>query len=150
MTLAHRWPMLGNHDVNVVMLALQGEGLETEWWDARQSDDELSTLVRDKQLLGVLVNVRAAGFLGRLFKGRHWLALRRLSASPAEWLESDSKLPEPLLHMANGIADSRLPAEASVAARLERALREQDGHLIVVRCARDGAAGEASAAVGAS
>ena len=127
LSLAHRWPFLGNHDANVVTLALHARGLDAEWWDARRADAELSALREGpdaERTLGVLLNVRST-FL-RVLPGRHWLALRKLPHAPSEpvrWAEHDSKLAEPVTH-------AGAPA---VLARLQRALREQDGHLIVVR-----------------
>ena len=34
MSLEHRWPLLGNHDVNVVMMALSSRQppLAVDWW----------------------------------------------------------------------------------------------------------------------
>ena len=42
-TLLHRWPLVGNWDVNVILMALQAEHLTVTWWDERKSFDALST-----------------------------------------------------------------------------------------------------------
>lgn len=41
LSLTHRWPVVGNFDINVVLCALQQRGYEASWWDTRKPDAEL-------------------------------------------------------------------------------------------------------------
>ena len=144
--LSHRWPILGNYDVNCIIIALQQRGLEAEWWDRRKSDDELRVaLVRDgaPSLVGLLLNVRSRPrFLGGWMPvGRHWLALRPLQSpsslhperqhpappsspplQPLQWADVDSHLEAPVVF-----------SEDVLIHKVGDAIRAEDGHLIVVR-----------------
>lgn len=124
-SLAHRWPLLGNHDANVLLLAMQRCGLEGEWWDARRPESELVAALgaaasgsASRRLVGVVLNVRRR-FLG-IVPGRHWVALRRHGDL---WEDADSALGAPML----------LGGAHELAARAARAVREEAAHLIVVR-----------------
>lgn len=116
-TLAHRWPFLGNHDANVVFLALQQHGLDAQWWDARRTD--LEEALDGANVVGALLNARS--WLG-LLPGRHWVALRRTTRSPGgEWLNLDSKLNAP-----------RPMTRDEAAAWCRQCLAERGGQLILV------------------
>jgi len=130
LSLAHRWPLLGNYDVSVVLSALQAcdPPLEAAWWDARKDDAALVDAARGVDVVGLLLNTRARPrLLGGLVPfGRHWSALRGPSAvtgGVSGWWDLDS----------NHAAPTRLADEAALLARLHVALREQDGHAFVVR-----------------
>lgn len=128
LSLSHRWPLLGNHDVNVIFLGLQRIGLEGEWWDTRRPEAALLAALGEggpsaasppREAVGAIVNVRSR-YLG-LFPSRHWLALRRVGGGL--WEDADSKHHAPL----------RLRGAEALAARLRRAVAEEDGHVIIVR-----------------
>ena len=144
--IAHRWPVLGNYDCNVILLALQQCGLAAEWWDKRKPESELRAALNlteseraceeqqqpaaerglKGELVGVLLNVRSHPkmFGGLVPVGRHWLALRPLAhTDPRRWVDVDSHLERPRL----------LTDEAELLTKLGQLLGEDDGHLIIVR-----------------
>ena len=116
--LAHRWPIVGNYDINVMLLALQQRGLETRWWDRRASVEELRTAAEDPACLGLIINEPRTWLFGVL-RGRHWLALRKVGRA---WYDLDSRRTEP----------AEIEADA-LYARLQRLLAESDGQLLLVQ-----------------
>lgn len=123
-------------------MALERSGLRGAWWDRRHDGTaELTTLLHDWSVLGLLCNVQSRLLGGWLPFGRHWLAMRRvpLSSDPrattgtgdvvdqaleqevaSSWVDLDSRLPGP--HALD---------EQAVIARL-KALLAAGGHLIAV------------------
>ena len=116
--IAHRWPVLGNYDCNVILLALQQCGLAAEWWDKRRPESELHAALNlteseraceeqqqpaaERGWRGagrVLLNVRSRPkmFGGLVPLGRHWLALRPLAHTDRRWVDVDSHLERPRL-----------------------------------------------------
>jgi hypothetical protein len=75
----------GNYDANVLILALQSQGFDVEWFDKRKGIDALP--VEDPQVLGFIANGASStsdgvNILSSLFGGgRHWLAIRKDPAS---------------------------------------------------------------------
>ena len=127
LSLAHRWPVLGNYDVNVLMLALQQRGYDVRWWDRRRSSaEQLRSAAESDTTLGLICNERRA-ILG-VIPSRHWLAVRRVDGV---WYDLDSRLPAPVALTPEGLL-----------ARLERLRRGGDGQVLVV----EGAAGAAASA----
>ena len=122
--LQHRWPVVGNYDVNVVLSCCASRGLEATWWDARKPDAELLDALADENVVGVLLNVRSyPGWLfGKLAFGRHWAALRKMPATGGGWMDVDSNLskPEPIRW------------ETALVKRLRSVMSEQ-GYVFVVR-----------------
>lgn len=86
---------IGNYDVNVIMMVLEQKfGLQVTWHDSRK---ELNACDLEKQQLrGILWNVPAVSFLGRLTRGRHWVALLLLDNEKKHWMNLDSNLSEPV------------------------------------------------------
>ena len=84
---------LGNFDINVVMALLQKEAMEVTWHDKRE---ELTVDVfrekEEKELVGILWNVPSESVWGRLWRSRHWIALRKYQG---QWMNLDSNLKEP-------------------------------------------------------
>ena len=121
-SLEHRWPLVGNYDVSVVLMALGTLDFEASWWDARKSSAELVTALGADDVVGALVNVRSRPrlFAGLVPLGRHWAALRKCGT---RWADVDSNLAAPLM----------LGDNAELLHSLERALNEQGGHVFVVR-----------------
>ena len=64
--LAHRWPLMGNWDINVMMIALQQRGLEVQWWDQRRSIDALQRLAEGTDCVGLICNEPGAWLFARL------------------------------------------------------------------------------------
>ena len=126
LSLQHRWPVLGNYDANVVQMALLTCGYEAAFWDARRPDDELVLALNAPNVRGALVNVRSR--LGWLPLGRHWTALRPSHDGGGAWLDLDSNLRGPVV----------LEGAAALLERLRCALREEEGHVLVVREADGG------------
>ena len=128
-SLEHRWPILGNWDANVMMLALQqcSPPLTADFWDARcSSEADLIELVdercRDPDVLGLIVNVQMASWWTlRLFKGRHWYAHRKLD-SPDAWNVHESHEPAP-----------RALADGGVREMLRHDLCSRGGQILIVR-----------------
>ena len=114
--LAHRWPLVGNWDVNVIMVALQQRGLEVRWWDRRRSIDELRSLVEDADCVGLICNEPGAWLFG-LISSRHWLTIRRVRG---EWYDLDSKLQRP----------TKLATDA-LFSRLRQLLEHEAGQVLV-------------------
>ena len=131
LTLVHRWPVLGNYDINVILLALQKRGLEGAFWDRRRSETELRDTLAAPAVVGALLNVKSRPRLlgGIMPVGRHWVALRALRRAAASgqstlaWADVDSDLASPVL----------LDSEAAVMDRVRSAFADDDGHLIIVR-----------------
>jgi hypothetical protein len=80
---------IGDFDVNVVTYLLQQEGLSVTWHDQR-NELQVDAL---QPLKGILWNVPAESFWGRLFRGRHWVALLKLV--DGSWANLDSNLSSP-------------------------------------------------------
>ena len=130
LSLQHRWPILGNHDANVVSCAItrlppqdRRGGLEISYWDARRPIDELVARAHgewEASLIGLIVNVpRRSAFSLFLMPGRHWYAIRR--ATSTRWVDLDSLRERPEL-LEDGQLCARLRAEV-----------EKGAHVLVVR-----------------
>lgn len=81
----------GNYDVNVIMAALQGQGLAAVWWDRRRPLSQLAL----PQVLGLILNLPSPVSLGLLslpLRRRHWVALRQVGGV---YYNLDSKLRAP-------------------------------------------------------
>lgn len=90
----HHNVITGNYDVNVLIAALETKGKSVVWHDRRSG---ASTIDLDgsegDRLMGIVVNVSVIRFRG-LWKGRHWITLRKLDGV---WynLDSDLRVPVP-------------------------------------------------------
>jgi josephin len=92
---------LGNYDVNVLMIALQDQGYETQYLDTRQGENSLwETQLKQKETtaLGLVCN-------GQGIWGRHWKAIKFVKGDDSEtstpttttsFYNLDSKLADPL------------------------------------------------------
>ena len=89
----------GNYDANVLMYALQNEGVEVQWFDSRKANDELnlndeSFLCRgnkkEYEFLGFILNNPFKKML--VFNRRHWLTIKRIDNV---WFNLDSKQKKP-------------------------------------------------------
>lgn len=84
---SHHNVVTGNYDVNVLIAALEERGKTVVWHDRRCG---AFTIGLDK-LFGVVVNVPVRRY-GGLWKGRHWIALRRVDNV---WYNLDSDFSSP-------------------------------------------------------
>lgn len=116
LSLAHRWPVLGNYDINVLVLALQQRGYEVRWWDRRKSIEQLRSSAELDTSLGLVLNERRAllGFI----PSRHWLAVRRVDGV---WYDLDSRLRAPVMLTPEALFE-----------RLQQHMSEQGGQVLVV------------------
>lgn len=85
---SHHNVLTGNYDINVLIAALEGRGKTVVWHDRRCGAD---TINLDDRLFGIVVNVPVKRY-GGLWKGRHWIALRRVDNV---WYNLDSDFSEP-------------------------------------------------------
>ena len=114
--LAHRWPLMGNWDINVMMIALQRRGLEVQWWDRRRSIDALQRLVEGTDCVGLICNEPGAWLFG-MVPSQHWFTIRRVRG---EWYDLDSKLQRPAALRAGALFG-----------RLQRLLGREAGQVLV-------------------
>ncbi|KAK1312331.1 Josephin-like protein [Acorus calamus] len=84
----HHNAITGNYDVNVLIAALESRGKTVSWHDRRGG---AASIFGAENLLGVVVNAPVRRF-GGLWRGRHWIALRRIGLL---WYNLDSDLKEP-------------------------------------------------------
>jgi len=101
---------IGDYDVNVVSLLLQQEGYSVQWHDQRNEITPETLLLRSvdhdeddnsKLLVGILWNVPSTSIWGRLWGGRHWIALlydknrNNGNEQQQQWVNLDSGLSTP-------------------------------------------------------
>ena len=135
-SLQHRWPLLGNHDANVLMLAFAQHGCTAQFWDARRTtDDDIRELVmtrcREPGVVGLIVNVKTrSAWSLYVLPQRHWYAILRVDdrrfpeygAFPGGWLELDSRAEKP----------RGLPENTHLHFLLQTALRDHAAEVLVV------------------
>eukprot|EP00741_Cyanophora_paradoxa_P013920 tig00020723_g13437.t1 len=87
--------ILGNYDVNVLMMALTSRGCEAEWVSAGNLERSAAPAALEAGgVVGLLV-CRRSDRLGRLVGAMHWIAVRRVGPT---WvlLDSNAQGPTPL------------------------------------------------------
>ncbi|XP_058109228.1 josephin-like protein [Magnolia sinica] len=87
----HHNTLTGNYDVNVLIAALEGKGKKVVWHDRRTAASSIDLSQSDETLMGIVLNVPVRKY-GGLWKGRHWIALRRIEGV---WYDLDSDLAAP-------------------------------------------------------
>ncbi|XP_022732449.1 josephin-like protein, partial [Durio zibethinus] len=85
----HHNSVTGNYDVNVLSAALEGKGKTVIWHDRRNGASAID--LNDGMLMGIEINVPVKRD-GGLWKGRHWIALRKIDGA---WYNLDSDLQAP-------------------------------------------------------
>ncbi|GLU18795.1 hypothetical protein SLE2022_350770 [Rubroshorea leprosula] len=88
----HHNAITGNYDINVLIAALEGKGKSVVWHDRR--NDASSIDLDDGSegtLMGIVLNVPVKRYAG-LWRGRHWIALRKIDGV---WCNLDSDLSAP-------------------------------------------------------
>ncbi|XP_074289902.1 josephin-like protein [Silene latifolia] len=89
----HHNLITGNYDVNVLIAALERRGKTMVWHDKRNGTGSIDLDGSENGLMGVLLNVSVRRY-GGLWKGRHWVALRKIDGV---WYNLDSDLKSPQL-----------------------------------------------------
>ncbi|XP_042510171.1 josephin-like protein [Macadamia integrifolia] len=88
----HRNAITGNYDINVLIAALEGKGKVVVWHDRRNGVSSIDLTGTEDGLMGIVLNIPVRRF-GGLWRGRHWVTLRRLGDI---WYNLDSDLTVPL------------------------------------------------------
>ncbi|XP_058747852.1 josephin-like protein [Vicia villosa] len=87
----HHNALTGNYDINVLIAALEEKGKSVVWHDRRNGCSSIDLDAPEDVLMGVVVNVAVKRFAG-IWKGRHWIALRKIDGV---WYNLDSDLHGP-------------------------------------------------------
>ncbi|CAI9759130.1 unnamed protein product [Fraxinus pennsylvanica] len=87
----HHNSLTGNYDINVLIAALEERGKRVIWHDRRNGTSPIDLDGLKDELFGIIVNVPVRRYAG-LWKGRHWVALRRIEGV---WYNLDSDLSAP-------------------------------------------------------
>lgn len=85
----HHNVLTGNYDVNVLIAALEGRSHRVVWHDRRNGASSINLM--DENLFGIMLNIPVRKLAG-LWKGRHWVTLRRIAGG---WYNLDSDLAKP-------------------------------------------------------
>lgn len=90
----HRsWLGVGYYDVNVIMVALQARGLETEWFDGRKGARAVPDLTDEaSDVVALILNRRYYSPWSLFLPKRHWFTIRRVEGV---LYNLDSKLAAP-------------------------------------------------------
>ncbi|KAH6814257.1 JOSEPHIN-like protein [Perilla frutescens var. frutescens] len=90
---SHHNVLTGNYDINVLIAAVEEKGKRVIWHDQRCGASSIDLNGLDDKLFGIILNVPVRRYAG-LWKGRHWIALRRVDKV---WhnLDSDFSAPYP-------------------------------------------------------
>ncbi|CAM8949413.1 unnamed protein product [Rhodiola kirilowii] len=86
----HHNSVTGNYDVNVLLAALEEKGKSVVWHDRRNSAVMIN--MEEDTLMGMVINVPVRRY-GGLWKGRHWVALKRIEGV---WYNLDSDFRAPV------------------------------------------------------
>lgn len=88
---SHHNVITGNYDINVLIAALEGKGKTVVWHDRRNGASAIDLDGASDKLMGIILNIPVRRFAG-LWKGRHWVALRRIEGL---WYNLDSDFAAP-------------------------------------------------------
>ncbi|GAB4824505.1 hypothetical protein Ancab_007381 [Ancistrocladus abbreviatus] len=89
----HHNRLTGNYDVNVLIAALETKGKSLTWHDRRNGTSTIDLGGEESALMGIVLNVSVRRF-GGFWKGRHWIALRKINGVWCN-LDSDLRGPQP-------------------------------------------------------
>lgn len=87
----HHNAMTGNYDINVLIAALEGKGLNVVWHDRRNGASLINLDASNDTLMGIVLNMSVRKF-GGLWKSRHWVTLKKIDGV---WHNLDSDLLAP-------------------------------------------------------
>jgi josephin len=85
---------LGNYDVNVLMVALESEGMDLTWFD-RRKEITAGSLELGK-IFGLILNIPSDytfAFITLPIKSRHWICIKKMQ--DGKYYNLDSKLNSP-------------------------------------------------------
>lgn len=88
----HHNTFTGNYDINVLIAAVEEKGKRVVWHDRRSGASAIDLDQGEDKLMGIVLNVPVRRY-GGLWKGRHWVALRKIEGA---WYNLDSDLAAPL------------------------------------------------------
>lgn len=88
----HHNAFTGNYDINVLIAAVEEKGKRVVWHDRRGGASSIDLDEPEEKLMGIVLNVPVRKYSG-LWKGRHWVALRKIEGA---WYNLDSDLAAPL------------------------------------------------------
>lgn len=111
---------LGDYDANVLLIALERQGLSSKWVSNK---DEIREFLRKDTLSGFLVNVKVNQWIHKVLRlvieaGRHWVAVVRY---PHGYFLVDSKAQAP----------SKFASEAELLVYMEN-VKKADGHILAM------------------
>lgn len=89
----HHNTLTGNYDINVLIMALEEKEKSVVWHDRRNGVTSIDLDAPEDVLMGIVINISVKRFAG-IWKGRHWIALRKIDGV---WynLDSDLSAPQP-------------------------------------------------------
>lgn len=89
----HHNVITGNYDINVLIAALEEKGKRVVWHDRRNGASTIDLEGAENTLMGIVLNVPVKKY-GGLWRGRHWVTLRKIGDV---WynLDSDFSTPYP-------------------------------------------------------
>ncbi|KAB5520383.1 hypothetical protein OIU77_017011 [Salix suchowensis] len=88
----HHNAFTGNYDINVLIAALEEKDKTVVWHDRRNAASTIDLDGADDSLFGIVLNVPARRY-ALLWKGRHWITMRKIGGV---WYNLDSDLPKPM------------------------------------------------------
>lgn len=88
----HHNLLTGNYDVNVLIAALERRGKNVVWHDRRNGASSIDLDGSETGLMGIVLNIPVRRY-GGLWKGRHWVTLRKIDGV---WYNLDSDLKAPI------------------------------------------------------
>lgn len=88
----HHNAFTGNYDINVLIAALEEKDKIVVWHDRRNAASTIDLDGADDSLFGIVLNVPARRY-ALLWKGRHWITMRKIGGV---WYNLDSDLPKPM------------------------------------------------------
>ncbi|CAA7038063.1 unnamed protein product [Microthlaspi erraticum] len=71
----HHNTLTGNYDVNVMIAALEGKGKSVGWHDKRNGASSID--LDSDTLMGIVLNIPVKRY-GGLWRGRHWVVMRKI------------------------------------------------------------------------
>ena len=87
----HHNALTGNYDINVLIAALEEKGKRVIWHDRRSGVSSINLDESEDKLMGIVLNIPVRKY-GGLWRGRHWVALRKIEGV---WYDLDSDLAAP-------------------------------------------------------
>ncbi|PSS09474.1 Josephin-like protein [Actinidia chinensis var. chinensis] len=87
----HHNALTGNYDINVLIAALEEKGKRVIWHDRRSGVSSINLDESEDKLMGIVLNIPVSKY-GGLWRGRHWVALRKIEGV---WYDLDSDLAAP-------------------------------------------------------